>query len=78
MLIADVSEYLWGLQWPKIRRIEDIIVKFMKNIEEMLKLSHVWLIFDRYFDYSMTRLARSSITRGHVITLTTLVFYSMR
>ena len=37
VLIADVSQYLWGLQWPKAGRIEAIIAQFKVNIEEMLK-----------------------------------------
>ena len=58
VLVIDASQYLWTIEWPTSGRIEAIAMKVKNNIEDLLKHSDVYLVFDRYKDYSIKSNAR--------------------
>ncbi len=60
--VIDGSAMLWTVHWPTSGKVRDFYDKFKKKIEELLKIGDVYLIFDRYLEYSTKSATRK--TRG--------------
>ena len=62
-VVLDGSAILWVVHWPAIGTVVDFVNNFKKYISNKLHESDVYLVFDRYRDYStksVTREARAS------------------
>jgi hypothetical protein len=58
--IIDACAILWVLRWPKIGTVSDYAAIFMKFLINKLKCSDVYVVFDRYQDYSIKERTRAS------------------
>ena len=72
-LIIDGSALLWVIKWPVRGTVEDFIKNLVLFIEKKLAKQDIYLIFDRYFDFSPksgTRQARANdISRVYQLSL---------
>ena len=59
VVVIDGSALLYVVQWPTSGIVLDFVNAFKKNISGRLKTSDVYLIFDRYLDYSTKGVTRS-------------------
>ena len=57
--VLDGSAILWVVPWPVDGSVKDYIANFKYTIGKRLQVEDVYLIFDRYYDYST-----KSVTRG--------------
>ena len=72
-VVIDGSAVLYTIGWPKPPgTVNDYITKFRKYIEYQLSRNDVYLIFDRYRDFSAKSVTRSNRGAGltHTLTLT--------
>ena len=72
--IVDASAVLWAVSWPSKRAlVKDFIVNMRYYLQDLLKSSDVYFVFDRYFDRSIkshTRFTRSNgFTRRYGLSL---------
>ena len=58
--VLDGSAILWVVPWPADWSVKDYIANFKCSIGKRLRVEDVYLIFDRYYDYST-----KSVTRGN-------------
>ena len=58
------SAILWVVPWPVDGSVKDYIANFKYAIEKRLRVEDVYLIFDRYYDYSTKRVAIGSRATG--------------
>ena len=58
------SALLWVVPWPVGGSVKDYIANFKCAIEKWLRVEDVYLIFDRYYDYSTKRVTRGSRATG--------------
>ena len=74
-IVIDGCAALYHVHWPKEAKVSDFVDSFVQYISKFLQHSAVFLIFDRYRDFSIkgqTRLKRlGNHLRTHVITLET-------
>ena len=59
-IIIDVSAFLWTVNWPSKGTLEDILKEIKKMLKEMLQVTDVHWINDRYRDYSTKSASRIS------------------
>ena len=62
-IVLDGSAILWVVHWPAKGKVVDFVNNFKKYISNKLHESDVYLVFDRYRDYStksVTREGRAS------------------
>ena len=74
VLVIDGSAYLYALPWPAPpATVQHYIEKLKYNIGQKLGKCDVYLIFDRYLEYSIKGATRTSRGTGmvHQLTLTT-------
>ena len=57
--VIDGSALLWVVYWPAGGTVKDFVTNFRGHIERRLQAGDVYLIFDRYDEYST-----NSVTRG--------------
>ena len=73
--VIDGSALLWVVHWPPGGAVKDFVSNFRGHIERLLQKGDVYLIFDRYEDYStkgVTRGARvADASRIHQLNLNT-------
>ena len=73
--VIDGSALLWTVHWPADGSVADFIVNVKKRISSYLTNSDVYLIFDRYHEYSIKSTTRdgreTGITRKHHLLRTT-------
>ena len=73
--IIDGSALLWVVHWPIEGTVQDYVRNFRGHIERMLENGDVYLVFDRYYEYSsksVTRSARNAdASRVHMLQATT-------
>ena len=73
--VIDGSALLWTVHWPADGSVADFIVNVKKRIASYLTNSDVYLIFDRYHEYSIKSTTRdgreTGITRKHHLLRTT-------
>ena len=73
-MVTDASAVMWTLQWLKRGKIKYFIDSFKAYLLNLLKLHNVYLVLDRYRDYStkgQTRTARTSSSRVDQLSLNT-------
>ena len=58
-IVLDGSAILWVVHWPAKGVIADFVINFKKYIEKKLLEGDVYLIFDRYREYSTKNVTRS-------------------
>ena len=58
------SSILWVVPWPADGSVKDYIANFKYTIEKRLRVEDVYLIFDRYYDYSTRSVTRGSRATG--------------
>ena len=58
--VIDGSALLWTIRWPLDGTVEDFVNAFENRIASYLVNSDVYLIFDRYHEYSIKSAARES------------------
>ena len=67
--VIDGSALLWTVHWPADGSIADFIVNVKKRIASYLTNSDIYLIFDRYHEYSIKSTTQdgreTGITRKH-------------
>ena len=67
--VIDGSALLWTVHWPADGSVADFIVNVNKWIASYLTNSDIYLIFDRYHEYSINSTTRdgreTGITRKH-------------
>ena len=73
--VFDGSAVLWVSHWPLNGKVRDYVANFRKYIEQKLEVSDVYLVFDRYREYSTKSPTRSGRTteasRVHKLNLDT-------
>ena len=73
--VLDGSAILWVIPWPLLGTVRDYVSNFRKYIEQKLNVGDVYLVFDRYWDYSTKSIARSGrateASRVHLLNLDT-------
>ena len=73
--VIDGSALIWTVHWPADCSVADFIVNVKKRIASYLTNSDVYLIFDRYHEYSIKSTTRdgreTGITRKHHLLRTT-------
>ena len=62
--MIDGSAILWVVPWPADGSVKDYIANFKYTIGKRLRVEDVYLIFDRYYDYSTKSLTRGSRAIG--------------
>ena len=76
LTVIDGCAILWVIHWPSNGVVKDFVNGFIKFIFEKLSISNLYLVFDRYYDFSIksgTRKGRagSLAARHHKIRLDT-------
>ena len=73
--VIDGSALLWTIHWPADGTVADYVANFKKRVASYLVKSDVYLIFDRYNEYSTKSVTRdgreSGVSRRHHLALTT-------
>ena len=73
--VIDGSAILWTAHWPADGSVADFIINVKKRIASYLTNSDIYLIFDRYHEYSIKSTTRDGretrITRKHHLLRTT-------
>ena len=59
-VVLDGSAILWVVHWPAKGTVVDFVNNFKKYISNKLHESDVYLVFDRYRDYSTKRFTREA------------------
>ena len=77
-VVIDGCAILWIIHWPSHGTVQDFVDGFLMYILEKLSCSDIYLVFDRYHDYSIksgTRSCRagSQASRRHKLGLNTLL-----
>ena len=62
--VLDGSAILWVVTWPADGTVNDYIANFKYAIGKRLWVEDVYLIFDRYYDYSTKSVTRRSRATG--------------
>ena len=62
--VLDGSAILWVVPWPADGSVKDYIANFKYAIGKRLRVEDVYLIFDRYYDYSTKSVTRGSRATG--------------
>jgi len=62
--VFDGSAILWVVPWPADGSVKDYIANFKYAIGKRLRVEDVYLIFDRYYDYSTKSVTRGSRATG--------------
>ena len=72
-VVIDGSAILWVVHWPSKGTVADFVQGFKKYIAEVLKNADVYLVFDRYYEYSIKSSTRKerlgNIQRSHNLTM---------
>ena len=58
--IIDGSALLWVVHWPSDGTVETFVSNFREHIERKLKTGDVYLVFDRYYEYSTKSVTRNA------------------
>ena len=73
--VLDGSAELWVIHWPLNGKIRHYVANFRKYIEQKLEVGDVYLVFDRYREYSTNSTTRSDratdASRVHKLNLDT-------
>ena len=73
--VLDGSAVLWVILWPLNGKVRDNVANFRKYIEQKLEVSDIYLVFDRYREYSTKSTTRSGrvteASRVHKLNLET-------
>ena len=76
IIVIDGSAYFWIPSWPASGKIQHYIEKFKYHIGQKLTKADVFLVFDRYQEYSITGATRTSRGTGMIHHLTTATILS--
>ncbi|CAM1304979.1 Uncharacterised protein at_DN2341 [Pycnogonum litorale] len=60
--VIDGSAVLWVIHWPANGTARDFVVNFKQYIQQKLTSSDVYLVFDRYQDFSTKSTTRCNRT----------------
>ncbi|KAG0711417.1 hypothetical protein GWK47_020644 [Chionoecetes opilio] len=60
--VLDGSAVLWAIHWPANGTVRDFVVNFKQYIQQKLTSSDVYLVFDRYQDFSTKSTTRCNRT----------------
>ena len=71
VIVIDGSAYLWIPSWPASGTIQHYIEKFKYHIGQKLTKADIFLVFDRYQEYSIKGATRTSRGTGMIHHLTT-------
>ena len=74
--IVDACAILWIIHWPTQGYVDNFIKGFINYVQGKLKEAEVYVVFDRYYKYSIKTATRTSragnmASRKHKLTLTT-------
>ena len=72
VIVIDGSAYLWIPSWPASGTIQHYIEKFKYHIGQKLTKADVFLVFDRYQEYSIKGATRTCGMIHHLTTATIL------
>ncbi|MCP3850967.1 MAG: hypothetical protein GY694_12125, partial [Gammaproteobacteria bacterium] len=59
-IVIDRSALLWTTHWPTDGLVSDFVNNFKRRVGDYLLKGDVYVIFDRYFDYSTKNVTRKS------------------
>ena len=76
VIVIDGSAYLWIPSWPASGTIQHYIEKLKYHIGQKLTKADVFLVFDRYQEYSIKGATRTSRGNGMIHHLTTATILS--
>ena len=62
--VIDGSALLWTIHWPANGTVADYVSNVKTRVAKYLKDSDVYLIFDRYHDFSTKSVARDGRETG--------------
>ena len=68
VVVLDGCAVLWCISWPSNGTVQDFIESFWKYILAKLAFSDVYLIFDRYFEYSIKDDTRQNRSHRYNVT----------
>ena len=75
VIVIDGSALLWTIHWPTDGTVGDFVANFKRRIASYLTDSDVYLIFDRYYEYSIKSVTRdgrkTGVSRKHHLLRTT-------
>lgn len=60
VLILDGCAILWCIHWPSNGTVQDFIESYWQYVYHRLRESDVYLVFDRYYEYSIKSSTRNS------------------
>jgi len=63
-VIIDISAMLWVISWPTNGKVQDYVDTVVSWVLGKLKESDLWLIFDRYMEYSIKDNTRNTRQKG--------------
>ena len=69
-VVIDGNAVLWSLHWHLKRTVEDSVEVYFNYVIAHLTEHDVYLVFDRYYDYSIkgvTRAERTSVALKHTL-----------
>jgi len=72
--IIDGCAILWCIHWPCKGTVHDYIDNFCTYVINKTKVSDVYVLFDRYFDYNIKSVTRSNWSGQNVIHMGTDTF----
>ena len=58
--IIDGCAVLWVIRWPTKGTVEDFILNLLAYVNERLKSCDTYLVFDRYYEYSIKNATRTT------------------
>ena len=78
VVIMDGCAIMWTVHWPHNGSVKDFVDNFCNFVIQRISNAHVYLVFDRYYDFSIkssTRMQRSGqyCTRRHHLSINSLL-----
>lgn len=76
VIIIDGCAILWCIYWPSHGTVQDYVDNCWGYVSQRMHKSHVYLVFDRYYEYSIksctrkSRIGKQSVS-GHKLRLST-------
>ncbi|MEL7308361.1 MAG: hypothetical protein AAGK05_11175 [Pseudomonadota bacterium] len=73
-MVIDGTAVLWVVHWPTNGTVGNYVMNFKQYLIQKVKKEDVYLVFDRYYDYStksVTRSSRSASRIHHQLSMTT-------
>ena len=57
--IMDGCAIMWTVNWPHNGSVKDFVDNFCKFVIQRISNAHVYVVFDRYYDFSIKSFTRT-------------------